>query len=268
MDCDHEVSWFDSHCHLYDESDPVTIIRDAVDQNVRGFIVVGTDLVTSLKSYEIAKSVRDEVEEITLGLAVGVHPHSASEGIEGLEELIATIQSESTNLLVGVGECGFDFYYNNSPKADQERVFRCQIELAASLDLALIVHTRDAWHETFDVLDRFGSNCRVLIHCFTGSVKELSECIERGFTVSFSGIATFPKAEEIHEAVRRSCDGQFLIETDSPFLAPVPLRGKKNSPKNVAIVGREIARLRDESELHLAQSTRNAALSMFRFAPK
>ena len=143
--------------------------------------------------------------------------------------------------MVAVGEAGLDFHYDHSPRDQQQEIFRAHIGLANQHDLPLIIHTREAWEETFALLDAEGTPERTVFHCFTGGPDEATGCLERGAMMSFSGIVTFPKAPEVREAAALCPLERIMVETDSPYLAPVPLRGKTNQPANVALVGEKIA---------------------------
>ena len=143
--------------------------------------------------------------------------------------------------MVAVGECGLDYYYEHSPRAVQREVFAAQIALAHAHDLALVIHARDAWSDLFDVLDAETVPDRAVLHCFTGDPDELDRCLRAGLYVSFSGIVTFKNADDVRAAVARCPLDRMLIETDAPFLAPVPHRGRANQPAYLPLVGEAIA---------------------------
>ncbi|NNN21884.1 MAG: TatD family hydrolase [Acidimicrobiales bacterium] len=261
-------TWFDTHCHLHDESSPYEVVKDAVENRVTRMVVVGTDLTSSVRVCEIVsdirtKALKDQINLDGIWAAVGVHPHEAKGGIGELPGFVRKTTSDETGLIVAIGECGLDYYYEHSPKNAQKDVFSSQIRLAQESGLALVIHTRDAWEDTFATLDYEGIPEKTVIHCFTGGVDELLECEKRGIYVSFSGIASFPKASELHKAVKVAKDKRFLIETDSPYLAPVPFRGKPNFPKYVASVGLAVANLRGVSEDDLAHVATMAAIDFF-----
>ena len=142
---------------------------------------------------------------------------------------------------MAIGECGLDFFYSHSDHDVQKEVFARQIAWAKELDLALVIHTRGAWPETFDILDAEGAPDRTVIHCFTGGADEARQCLDRGTFISISGIVTFKKADDVREAVAIVPRDRLLIETDAPFLAPVPHRGKTNQPAFVPLVGAAVA---------------------------
>jgi TatD DNase family protein len=165
--------------------------------------------------------------------------------------------------VVGIGECGLDYYYEHSPRDVQMKAFAEQIALAHEHHLTLVIHTRDAWQDTFDVLDAEGMPPNTIIHCFTGGPDEARECLARGAYLSFSGIVTFKNAVELREAAVLCPDDRILVETDSPFLAPVPHRGRPNEPAHVGIVGTAIADLRGTDSQEFASITTANALRAF-----
>jgi TatD DNase family protein len=180
---------------------------------------------------------------------VGLHPHDASTGPDGLEPLLADPS------VVAVGECGLDYFYEHSPRAAQREVFAAQISLATRHGLALVVHTRDAWADTLGVLDEVGMPERTVIHCFSGGPAEARACLDRGAVLSFSGIVTFKNAGDVRAAAALCPLDRMLVETDAPYLAPVPHRGKPNEPAWVAFVGAAIAEIRGLTAAAVAAAT-------------
>jgi TatD DNase family protein len=188
----------------------------------------------------------------------GVHPHEASGGIEGLEALLAEPE------VVAVGECGFDLHYEHSPRDAQREVFAAQVELALAHDLALVIHTREAWAETFDVLAVTGVPERTVFHCFTGGPDEARRCLDLGGYLSFSGIVTFKTADELRAAAALCPRDRLLVETDSPYLAPVPHRGEPNRPALLPLVGAAVAAAQGVSVEAVAEATWTVAASVYR----
>ena len=226
-----KLKWVDNHCH-FEESDEVAIdLQEAAAEGVEKFIVVGTDLETSLKAKELSQAYAGKIFA-----TAGIHPHEAIHGACGIEELL------SEDMVVAVGECGFDFYYDHSPHEEQEKVFREQISLAHKFNLPLIIHTREAWSETFKVLDEMEIPSKTVFHCFTGGPHEAELALERGAYLSFSGIVTFKNADSLREALRITPLERIMIETDSPYLTPEPNRGKRNRPKYLPHIGNRIAK--------------------------
>ncbi len=238
-----EAKWVDNHCHIFEQDIAEAEIQRAIDAGVRKFINVGTDLETSRTAIDLAKMYPH-----TVFATAGLHPHEASHGLIGIEDLLTTPQ------VVAVGECGLDFYYNHSPRNEQEKVFAQQIAYANEKNMPLVIHSRDAWDETFTVLDKEGVPSRTVFHCFTGGPEEASEAIARGALLSFSGIVTFKNAQEIREALKITPINRILIETDSPYLAPVPMRGKKNTPAYLPYIASSIATELEVELVELAQT--------------
>lgn len=242
--------WIDTHCHLELETcdSEVAAARQA---GVVALIAIGTDVADSREAVAIAGRHHD------VRAAVGVHPHEAAGGIDGLADLPALEN------VVAVGECGLDYHYDHSPRPDQRRVFAAQIALAHETGLTLVVHSRSAWDDTFAILASEGMPERTVMHCFTGGVPEAERALEAGAYLSFSGIVSFPKAREVHEAAARCPADRLLAETDAPLLAPVPLRGRPNSPANVPLVGAALARVRDSTPQEVAEITTANARRVF-----
>jgi TatD DNase family protein len=220
--------WTDSHCHI-DDSALVDAAREA---GVTRLVNIGTDLNSSRAAIDFAARHED------VYATVGLHPHDAKNGLHGLAALLDAPR------VVAVGECGLDYHYDYSPRAVQRDVFAAQVALASERDLALVIHTREAWDDTFAVLDDVGVPARTVFHCFTGGPVEAERALERGAAISFSGIVTFKNASEIREAVAICPADRLLVETDSPYLAPVPHRGEPNQPAWVAVVGAAVAGIR------------------------
>jgi TatD DNase family protein len=246
------VRWVDNHCHL----EPATAAADvaeAAEAGVDRVITVGTDAVTSEAAIVTARRLAGAVFA-----TVGVHPHEARFGLDGIEPLLDASE------VVAVGECGLDFHYDHSPRDVQRAVFAAQIALARRRDLPLVVHTREAWRDTFAILDREGLPGTIVFHCFTGGADEARDALDRGAHLSFSGIVTFPKAEAIRAAAALCPIDRILVETDAPYLAPVPHRGRPNRPAWVALVGAALARLRSVDIEELAAATSANAERVYR----
>jgi len=218
-------------------------------------ITVGTNIERSREAISVAAGLDG------VWATAGVHPHDAIDGLEGLEDLLADPG------VVAVGECGLDFHYDHSPRDRQCEVFAAQIAIANNRGLPLVIHTREAWEETFTILDREGTPERTVFHCFTGGPDEGRECLARGGLISFSGIVTFPNAADVREAaVECPLDG-LLVETDSPYLAPVPHRGQKNRPAMVTHVGAAIAEAKEIEVGEVEQATWQTASEFYGLDP-
>ena len=261
--------WTDAHCHLQDRflaDDPQAGI-DASETLARAYeggvdrvVVIGTEAETSREALAIT-ALESAVE---IYATVGLHPHSALEDLAPIEALARSGHER----LVGIGECGLDYYYEHSPRAAQREVFARQIGLAHELDLALVVHARDAFDDLFDVFASEGVPARTVIHCFTGTPSDAQRCLELGCDISISGVVTFKNAESLRDAVRLVPIDRLHVETDSPFLAPTPYRGKKNEPLYVTVVGEFVAELRGESFAQLRDATAANTARLFRLPPR
>lgn len=229
------MAWIDQHCHLPTGSEGHQLAAEARDCGVERLITVGTGVQTSREMIALAQEIDG------VWATAGIHPHDAKTTSDGLEELLSKPE------VVAVGECGLDYHYDHSPRGTQVDMFAWQINLAHRYDLPLMIHTRSAWTETFEVLDREGVPDRLVFHCFTGGVSELEQCLLRGGLISVSGIVTFKGAEDLQAAVVACPLERLLVETDSPYLAPVPHRGKPNRPALVTLVGAAVAELKGVS---------------------
>ena len=233
----------DTHAHLEScEEGPDEAVAGAAAAGVRRILTIGRE-----QALELAE------RHAGVWAVVGWHPHEAERAdVAGLRPLLDHPRA------VALGEVGLDFYRDNADRDDQRRVFEAQIELANETGKPLVIHTRDADHETFPMLR--SARVPVVLHCFS-SPGRLDEAVEHGYYVSFAGNVTFPKAVELQEAARHVPEQLLLAETDSPYLAPVPLRGRRNTPANVIHTLNLLARLRDVEPAALeATIERNASL--------
>jgi TatD DNase family protein len=231
------IRWTDDHCHLgWDVNEEVdadevdAMVAEARTAGVERLVTVGTDAVRS------ADAVRAAARHPGVVWAtVGLHPHEARNGLDGIVDLL------DSDGVVAVGECGLDYHYDHSPRPVQRDMFSAQIGLANERDMALVIHTREAWDDTFAVLDAEGVPPLTVFHCFTGGVDEARACLDRGGYLSFSGIVTFGSADDVRAAAAICPLERLLVETDSPYLAPVPHRGRPNRPSLVPLVGAAVA---------------------------
>jgi TatD DNase family protein len=232
-------------------------LERAYDAGVDRVVVIGT----GAKSSEDALAITATSSPVDIYATVGLHPHAATEDLAPIAELART----GHRRLVGIGECGLDYYYEHSPRDQQRRSFAEQIALAHELDLALVVHARDAFDDLFAIFESEGVPARTVIHCFTGGPGDAEGCLARGCDVSISGIVTFKNAQALRDAARLVPQERLHVETDSPFLAPVPYRGKKNEPGFVAAVGTFVAELRGEDPADLRDATSANTARLFQF---
>jgi TatD DNase family protein len=281
------VEWFDSHCHLQEEfaeaggsggphaTRLAATIARAAEAGVTRMVCVGTGAASSEEAVALARSMRrpDSVataEGVEVWATIGLHPHDAVDGVEAIEELLEAEVSGgnppgvSAPLVVAVGECGLDYHYDHSPRPRQREAFARQVELAHRHGLALVVHTREAWPDTIGILADAGVPDRTILHCFTGGPVEARRCLDLGARLSFSGVVTFKNADDVREAAALCPLDRLLVETDAPFLAPVPHRGTLNEPSRVPLVGAAIAQVKGVDTAQVAQASTDNARSAFR----
>ena len=245
----------DTHCHLHDprfDADRPAAIDRAVRAGVGRFVTVGTDLETSRQAVRLA----EEVDSVFA--TVGAHPHEVKHLRDDSYPELETLAG--SDKVIGYGEIGLDLHYRYSPEEIQKDHFRRQIRLARRLRLPIILHTREAFPDTFRILreENAGENGGVF-HCFTGDPAAAREALDMGFYISFSGIVTFRNARELQEVGKQVPRDRILVETDSPYLAPLPFRGKRNEPAHVRQVAEFLAQLRGmEPEDLFRQTTKNA----------
>jgi TatD DNase family protein len=247
--------WFDSHCHVPYRGLGAEVVDEARAAGVTRLVTVGTDAEQSAAALELA-AAHDGV-----WATVGLHPHDASRGVGTVEPLL-----RGQDKLVAIGECGLDYHYDYSPRPAQREAFAAQVALASAHRLALVIHTRLAWEDTFDILASVGVPERTIFHCFTGGPAEARRALDLGAWLSFSGIVTFRNAGDIREAVALCPLERLLVETDSPYLAPVPHRGKPNSPVFVPLVGAAVAGVRGIDVAEVEASSWAAAGAAFALA--
>jgi TatD DNase family protein len=261
--------WADSHCHVpfpgperpggsAAESGVAGLGPDAIDEarsaGVERLITIGTDASTSAAAVDVASS-HDGV-----WATVGLHPHDAVNGVASVAPLLEAVDP----VVVAVGECGLDYHYDHSPREVQREAFAAQVALAAQMNLALVVHTREAWEDTFAILAAEGAPARTVFHCFTGGPAEARRALALGAWLSFSGIVTFKTAGDVRDAAALCPLDRLLVETDSPYLAPVPHRGKPNRPALLPVVGRAVAVVRGVDTGVLEEATWANTAAVFR----
>jgi TatD DNase family protein len=252
------TGYTDTHCHLYDTrgDDLDEVVAAARAAGVTTMINVGCDAATTAAAIAIAAAYDG------IFATAGLHPHEAKEGVESILPYLDDPQ------VIAIGECGLDYYYDHSPREQQRAAFAAQIQLAHERQLPLVVHTRDAWADTFDVFAAEGVPERTIFHCFTGGPDEARQCLDLGAYLSFSGIVTFKTATDLHAAAQLCPADRLLAETDSPYLAPVPHRGRTNRPGYVTHVVAALATLRDETTESVREVTsRNARLAFPALGP-
>ena len=226
------MRWTDDHCHLpADLALAAAQVEEARAAGVERLITVGTDVASSHAAIANARAHPGVV-----WATAGIHPHDAKRG--GVDVIGALLAEPE---VVAVGECGLDYHYDNSPRDVQRELFVAQIALAHAHRTTLVIHTREAWDDTFEILEAEGTPERTVFHCFSGGAHEARRCLDLGAQLSFSGIITFPTADDLRAAAALCPLDRLLVETDSPYLAPVPHRGRKNRPALVTAVGAGVA---------------------------
>lgn len=253
------IHFFDSHAHLDDErfsSDRDSLIAAMQAQGIDFFINVGESTKTSAASIELAKRY-DFVYA-----AAGIHPHHAD---SVTEDDFAVIKEYATKKeVIAVGEIGLDYFYDNSSRENQRIVFSKQLEIAKNVNLPVIIHNRDSEDDCLAILQEISPhNVKGVIHCFSGSLDFAISCMNLGFYISFAGQITFPKAGELREVVKDIPLDRMLIETDSPYLAPQPKRGKRNQPSYVRYTAEKIAELKGVSLEEVAAATTKNTIELF-----
>lgn len=244
---------FDSHLHLTDgrlAGDLEAVLVAARDTGVREMVTVGTSPDDAEAACELASAIEN------VWATAGLHPHEAREFGPDVRARLEALAGRRE--VVAIGETGLDYHYDNSPRAAQRWAFEAQVALAESADLPVVVHSRDADEDTAAVIRTAGSGVRGVLHCFTGGDGLLDAALEAGWYVSFSGIATFGSWDGAGRVARVPSD-RLLIETDSPYLAPVPERGHRNEPAFLVHTCRAVAEQRDGEPDEVAASTRAAA---------
>ena len=261
--------WFDSHCHIQDAYRPEgaqlsELLSAATEAGVEGLVCVGTDASSSLQALALVEEIRagrSGTASLQAWATIGLHPHEASQGTDSVSTLLAEAVGGG-KAVVAVGECGLDYHYDHSPRPAQRQAFAEQIDLARRHGLALVVHTREAWDDTLALLAGADGE-RVVVHCFTGGPEEARRCLDLGACLSFSGIVTFANAQDVRDAAAMCPMDRLLVETDAPFLAPVPHRGRPNEPAFVGLVGAAVAEVKGVAVEVLAESTISVARRMF-----
>lgn len=266
----------DTHCHiqsiglqkgerttreLWAKADGITadgVVADAVQHGVKRMICVGCDLDDSQLAIDFVQ------DRENCWASVGLHPHEAQHYAGSGSKLAAFAALAGSDKVVAIGECGFDFYYNHSPKAAQKKVLLFQIELAKELNLPLIFHVREAFDDFWPVFDEY-SGLRGVLHSYTDSTENMTKAVERGLYIGVNGIATFAKDAKLLDVYKTIPLQNLLLETDAPFLTPTPYRGSINEPKRVGAVADFLAELREADRAELVAATTANARKLFGF---
>lgn len=251
----------DTHAHLDFEYDSGKTVKDIVDE-------AALEKVTKIITISSSPDSMDEVKNIASSFdnvyhSLGVHPHDSKKFNNETEKKILSLNNKKC---VAIGETGLDFHYEHSPRDVQKKIFQKHIDIARELKLPLIVHIREAYSEAYEILkSEYRDTCNAVLHCYSGTKKELKMFLDLGIYVSFTGIVTFEKADNVKESVSYAPLDRIMLETDAPFLAPVPYRGKKNYPKYTALIAKKVAEIKGVDLSTIAEKTTENALKLFGF---
>ena len=247
----------DTHCHINDikyESDINEVVLRAIQSDVRRMICVGTDLKTSEKAIKLANQY-DEVYA-----TVGYHPHESKEAQKGY---LYELEDMSKNpKVVAIGETGLDYHYNISSQSIQKKIFREQIELSQDIKIPIIMHNRNSSTDLLSIIDSTNLNNGV-VHCFSENWDIANKLISKNIKLSFTGMVTFVK-DPIHEVLEKIDIADFFLETDSPYLAPKPHRGKRNEPSLIKLIAKYIADIKEISSKEIIEQTTKNAFNFFK----
>lgn len=249
----------DTHCHIHFpdyELDPDEVREEAEKEGITRLICVGCTLGDSQMAVEYAAR-HDRV-----WASIGLHPHEAADYVHDHEKLQKFRNLAEKPKVIAIGECGLDYYYEHSSKEDQKKLLRFQLDLAAEHGLPLIFHVRDAFDDFWPIFDEY-QGLRGVVHSFTASTAEVEQILSRGLYIGLNGIMTFTKNQAQLEAAKAIPSDHLLLETDAPFLTPVPFRGKICQPKHVRVTAEFLGGLRGESLESLAEATTTNAKRLF-----
>ena len=241
----------DSHCHL-DHEPLFNNLKEVILRSISIGIEKLLTICTTQKGYENILEII-KIDPIIYG-TFGIHPHEASK--ENIKKDQIVHEFKRNNKIIGVGETGLDFYYNNSKKDDQLKSFENHIEASLDLNVPLIVHSRQAENETYNILKKYEKeNLKILMHCYTGSLKLAEKLFKFNTYFSASGIITFKNSLDLQSTFKKIPIEKILVETDSPFLSPIPMRGKKNEPSFVKYTLKKLSELKNVSEFEMDKLT-------------
>lgn len=256
----------DSHCHPDVEdfdADRGELLVRARAAGVTGLVAIGGGAAPGTLDVGLRAAQSLDPGGRAVWATVGIHPHEAAQATEA--SFLQLQQLAADERVIAIGEIGLDYYYDHSPRETQRTVFRRQMEVARVCGLPVSIHCRDAWDECLDEIAVFGLPQGGVFHCFTGTFEQARRAVEIGFYLSFSGMLTFRKAEELRQVAAAVPADRILVETDSPYLAPVPYRGKRNEPAWVAKVAEELAHLRGWT---VEETARRTTANFARLFPK
>ncbi len=251
--------YIDTHSHIFDsafDNDRLDVINKSLEENVKKLIVVGFDKETNKLALELSNTFNFCYP------TVGLHPTSLDDYSDNffvyLEDLI-----KNNDNIVGIGECGLDYYWDDSKKELQKLVFLKQIELSIKYNLPLIIHSRDAIGDTLEVLKSVGKPLKGVMHGYSGSLEMAREFIKLGLKIGIGGVVTFKNAKNVKEVVKELDLSNFILETDCPYLTPTPYRGKRNAPYYIPLIASEIANIKNIDIKEVEEATTNNANLLF-----
>lgn len=253
------LEWVDIHCHLDRlEGGPEAAFKLAQSVGVKKIITIGTEPEDLPVVLALAKKMAPDVY-----CTIGIHPH---EGVKYTDEVGKFLLANGTDpCVVAIGEIGLDYYYDQSPRDEQKHAFREQLKIAHELNLPVEIHTRDAEEDTIAIMTEFKDKVVGIIHCFTGTSWLATEALKLGYNISISGVVTFKNAQSLRDTVKNIVPLDRLhVETDAPFLAPVPMRGKVNTSAYVVHTAQVVADLKNVTLQHLSEQTKKNAKTMFK----
>ena len=249
--------WIDTHCHIDQlKGEAQSLLETALKAGVFRVLTIGTQLEDWPQVLSLCKTQSPYVYG-----TLGMHPHYAKDFNPSCESFLK--KNLINKRIVAVGEIGLDYYYQHSPKDKQQEVFETQLNLAKELKLPVEIHTREAEQDTWFFLKKYQSQVKGLLHCFTGSYDLAKKALDCGFNISFSGILTFKKSEELRQACKKIPLDRIHIETDAPFLSPEPHRGKQNQPSYVPLVAECVAQLHKVDLENLSQQLKKNTWELF-----
>ncbi len=252
--------YIDTHCHVLSEyyNNIEVIVKKCIENNVTKIIVSGCDMKSNKEVLELVNKY-----DIIYG-TLGFHPTELEDFKEEYFDFL--IENINNKKIVGIGEIGLDYHYENTDKEKQRKVFNKQLEIAEKFNKPVVIHSRDAIQETYDMLSKY--NLKGSIHCFSGSLEMAKLFIRLGYKIGVGGIITFKNAKNIIKVIENIDLSYILLETDSPYLSPEPYRGSKNDPSNIPIIAEKLASLKNVSIAEVARVTTSSAEEEFDFFSK
>ena len=250
--------FIDVHAHLNDEKfeNVESIVENALSEKVNKIITAGFDISSSRKNLEIASRFPN------VFATIGIHPEMVDELEKDYLEVLKDMSKNKK--VVAIGEIGLDYHFKDDNKELQKEIFVKQIELANFLDLPVVVHSRDAMGDTLELLKKHPPKKESLLHCYSGSIESAKEFIKLGFSFSFGGVVTFNNAKNVVKVVEELPIEKIMLETDCPYMAPMPFRGKRNEPMYIPYIARKIAEIKNIEVEKIAEITTKNAEKMFK----